>query len=132
MSDISRQEKINNRIAELERQIFIKDNELDKEQGKRLKRTFFVLCGVIYFLIFYFALDSDAISINNINFEVIENVYYTIVALTFGVAFFAGLIMILSYAVMSYITNGAMRRAETMAKLKTELNTIKYFDTIYK
>ena len=132
MNEPSREEKINKRIAELERQISIRDNELDKEQWKRCKRTFFVLCGVIYLLMFNFALDTRAISIGDINFEVMENIFYTIVVLTFGVGFLAGVIMFISYAVMFYVTNGAMHRAETMAKLKTELETIKYFDTIYK
>lgn len=129
MQEFSKKEKIEKRIAELERQIFVKNNAFDKEQGKRLKRTFFVLCGVIYFVIFYFALENG---ISDIKFETIENVFYTIVGLTLGVGFVAGFTMFISYAVMSYITNGAMKRAETIARLKAELETIKYFDTIYK
>lgn len=132
MGDLSREEK----IAKLERQIREKDDAFDKEQGKRLKRTFFVLCGVIYFLMFYC---SDAISISNIirtishininsiNFETIKDIFYVLFALTFGVGFFAGLIMFVSYGVWYYITVGAMKRVETIARLEGELNAIKYY-----
>ena len=131
MKDVSKKERLNQRIEELERQIYLKDNIFDKEQGKRLKRTFFVVCGVIYFLLFYLALEGDtnvidATTTSNMNvFEIVEIVFCALVALTFGVGFVAGLVMFVSYGVWFYVMNGAMNRVETIAKLKGELNAVK-------
>lgn len=136
MIDLSREEKIEKRIAELERQIYVRDEALDKEQGRRLRSTFFVICGIIYIVLLYFAL-KNGISINGmfssgISFELMEGIFYTVLGLTAGVGFIAGLIMFVSYAVLAYIVNGAMNRAETIARLNAELNTLKNFDTMYK
>ncbi len=130
MKDLSKEERLEQRIAELEQQIYIKDNLFEKEQGKRLKRTFFVVCGVIYFLLFSFALEGDASTITATTsdantIEIIETIFYGIVALTLGVGFFAGLIMFISYGVWFYILNGATKRIETIAKLEGELNAAK-------
>ena len=130
MKDLSKEERLNQRIEELERKIYVSDNIFDKEQGKRCYRTFFVVCGVIYFLLFYFALDGD-INISNINigdmnaFEIIENIFYLIFGLTFGVGFVAAVIMFIAFGITLYITNGAIKRAETIAKLEGELNAVK-------
>ena len=131
MKDLSKEERLNQRIEELERQIYEKDNAFDKEQGKRLKRTFFVICGVIYFLLLWFALNGD-INVSDVNttsnmntMEVIETIFYAIVSLTFGVGFLAGLIMFISHGIWFYIDNGAMKRVETIAKLEGELNAVK-------
>ena len=129
MKELSKEDRLNQRIEELERQIYERDNAFDKEQGKRLKITFFVICGVIYFLLLYFGLKGD---INNTNaagnmstMEIIETIFYAIVALTFGVGFLAGLIMFISHGIWFYIDNGAMKRVETIAKLEGELNALK-------
>ena len=129
MKDLSKEERLNQRIEELEQQIYIKDNMFDKEQWKRVKRTFFVVCGVIYLLLFWYLLEkgitiSDLIKID-VNFKDIETIFYLILSLTFGVGFFAGLIMFISYGVWFYIMNGALKRVETIAKLDGELNAVK-------
>ena len=130
MKDLSKEERLNQRITELERQIYEKDNAFDKEQGKRVKRTFFILCGVIYLLLFYFALEGDintsvATASNANTIDIIETIFYAIVALTFGVGFLAGVVMFISYGVLAYIMNGATKRVETIAKLKGELSALK-------
>lgn len=128
-----RKEKIEQEIARLEQLISRKDDAFDKEQWKRLKRTFFVLCGVIYFILLYLASEngiyiSDIIKgvIKAISDMDIESIFYLLVSLTLGVAVAAGLIMFVSFGVTFYIMNGALKRAETIAKLKGELNAIKY------
>ena len=131
MKNLSKAERLNQRIEELERQIYVKDNIFDKEQGKRVKRTFFVVCGVIYILFLGFALASDTnTSFINITsdmntMEIIETIFSVIFFLTFGVGFLAGFIMFISYGVWFYIDNGAMKRVETIAKLEGELNAVK-------
>lgn len=130
MKELSREERIEQEIARLEQLILEKDYDFDKEQGKRLKRTFFAVCGVIYSILFYLSLDNgmnigDIIGdINGI--EDVKAIFYLLVVLTVGVAVLAGLIMLLSYGVLCYVMNGAINRAETIAKLKGELNAIKF------
>lgn len=121
MKDLSREEKIEQEIARLEQLISKKDDDFDKEQWKRVKRTFFAICGVIYSILLYLALENG-INISGID---LETIFYLLVVLTFGVAFTAGLIMFVSYGVWFYIMNGAIRRAETIAELKGELYAIK-------
>ena len=118
MKDLSREEE----IERLEQLIARKDDEFDKEQGKRFKRTFFVICGAIYATLFYLALENG-INISDID---VESVFYVLISLTVGVAFAAGLIMFVALGVMYYIMNGAMKRAETIAELKGRLNAIKF------
>ena len=113
MKGISKKERLEQRIAELERQISVKDNIFDKEQGKRLKRTFFVLSGVIYLLVLYFGLELNKI-----------NIAYCLGWLVLS-PIMAGGIMFISSMVLLHITNGAIYRTETIAKLKGELTAVK-------
>lgn len=124
MKDLSREE----RIEQLEKLISEKDDFFDKEQGKRVKRTFFVLCGVIYLILLYWALKnglslSGLGNISNLN---IENIFYLLFVLTVGVGFLAGLILFISFGVCYYIMSGAIRRTETLAELKGRLYELKY------
>ena len=121
MKDLSREEKIEQEIARLEQLISKKDDDFDREQWKRVKRTFFAICGVIYSILLYLSLENG-INISGID---LETIFYLLVVLTFGVAFTAGLIMFISFGVTFYIMNGALKRAETIAKLKGELSAIK-------
>ena len=131
MNDLSKKERLEQRILELEHLIAKKDYDFDKEQGKRIRTTFFVICGVIYFLLLVFALKgdisvADGNALNNTDaMEIIENIFYAVVALTFGVGFVAGVIMFISFGVWFYVDNGAMKRVETIAKLEGELNALK-------
>ncbi len=122
-----RKEKIEQEISRLERLISEKDDALDEEQGKRVKTTFFVICGVIYVVLLYLALENriNVIDITISGIEDLKAIFYLIVILTFGVAFAAGLIMFISFGVLFYIMNGALKRAETIAKLEGELIAIK-------
>ena len=118
MKELSREEE----IERLEQLIARKDDEFDKEQGKRVKRTFFVICGAIYAMLLHLALENG-INISDID---VEGVFFVLISLTVGVAFAAGLIMFVAFGVIYYIMNGAMKRAETIAKLKGELYAIKF------
>jgi hypothetical protein len=113
MKDLTREEKIEQRISKLERQIYEKAYAFDKEQGKRVKRTFFVLSGVIYLLVLYFGLELNKI-----------NIAYCLEWLVLS-PIMAGAIIFISSMVLLHITNGAIYRAETIAKLQGELNAIK-------
>ena len=113
MKDLSREERLNQRIAELERQIYVKDDAFDKEQGKRCKRTFLVLSGVIFLSALYFGLELKMIDIS-----------YCLMWLVLA-PISAGVMMYISLLITLYIYTGATRRVETIAKLKGELNTLK-------
>ena len=107
MKELSREQE----ITRIERLIARKDDEFDKEQGKRVKRTFFVLSAVIYLMVFM----NDGMNC------VQEYLGWILVA-----PILAGLVMFVSFGVMYYIMNGAMKRAETIAELKGELYAIKF------
>ncbi len=125
MKDLSREEKVEQEIARLEQLIARKDDEFDKEQGKRLKITFFVICGAIYAMLFYLALENG-INISDIEVKGVFTLLELLGLLTVGVAFAAGLIMFVSFGVTHYVMNGAMKRVETIAELKGKLNAIKF------
>jgi uncharacterized membrane protein len=112
MKELSREEKLEQRISELEQLIAKRDGEFDKEQGKRVKITFFVLSIAIYLIAFM----GGAI-----RGDIKEYLGWLIFA-----PIMAGIAMFISFLITTYITNGAMKRVETIAKLKGELNTIKF------
>ena len=116
-----RKEKIDQEIARLEWLIARKDDEFDKEQGKRIKRTFFVLCGALFLHLVF----ESEINISDISAKGILTLLESLGLLTVGVAFGAGFIMFICFGVMFYITNGAMIRAETIAELKGRINALK-------
>lgn len=105
MKDLAREE----RIAKLEKLICEKDDAFDREQGKRVKITFWVLSGIIYLVAFM----SDKTSGT-------DYLRWIIAA-----PIMSGLIMVVSYGVWAYVIHGALKRAETIAKLEGELIAIK-------
>ena len=110
MKDLSREEKIEQEISRLEQLISKKDDEFDREQGKRCKRTFFVIWGVLFlsFLIY----------------GRLDNIKDCLMCLA-ATPVMSGFIMLISYGVWFYVMNGAIRRAETIAELKGKLYAIK-------
>lgn len=118
MSDISRQEKINNRIAELEHRIYEKAEEYGNNKWKRVKRTFFVLSGIVY---------VAAFQIGAIRGSITTYLSWLVIA-----PIMAGIIMFVSSLVMLYCTSHSKEEEKTLAKMIAELNTIKYFDMDYK
>lgn len=126
LARLKKEEKINQEIARLEQLIEEKDYEFDKEQWKRTKRTFFVLCGLILlYLVFESDIDISEVA-SDINLSGVLGLLGSVGLVVLGVAFAAGFIMFLSYGVWFYVMNGAMKRVETIAKLEGELNAIKF------
>lgn len=117
MENLSREEKLRQRISELEMQIIAKDHAFEKEQGKRLRRTFFAVCGVLYLLAFL----SDIL-------ESTKDYFYCLLC----VPMIAGWIMFISFGIWFYVMNGTTEKVKTLAKLEAELDTIKNFDYRYK
>ncbi len=115
MKDLSKAERLEQRITELEQLIYKKDYELDNEQWKRTKRTFFVICGVIYFVELCIVLTGG---ISNINID-------DFCGLLFAPLVAVGFIMFISYGILYYSINGTIKKVATLAKLEGELNAIK-------
>lgn len=111
MKDLSREERIDREIVRLEQLIAKKDYDFDKEQGKRIKRTFFVASAVIYLIAFM----NDAM-----------NHWKDFLEWILVAPMMSGAIMFVSFGVCFYIMNGAIRRVETIAKLEGELNALKF------
>lgn len=125
MKDLSKEERLEQEILEMA-------EKCGDKKWLRIKRTFFILCGVIYFLLLVLVLEGD-INISNANttgnmntMEIIETIFYAIVALTVGVGFLAGCIMFISYGILFYIIDGSMKDEKAIAKKIGELNGIKY------
>lgn len=120
MKDLSREEK-------LEQQIYKMADACGDKKWMRVKRTFFVICGVIYLIMIYYCLENGVgisnIKISDIDFEAL---FYMIFGLTFGVGFVAAVIMIISYAVLGYIIDGAMKDEKAIYKKIGELEAIKF------
>ena len=115
MKDLSREERLNQRIAELEQEIYETAEKYGNRKWLRIKRTFFVICGVIYFLKIYFSLKSG---ISDINID-------TICGLLFAPIVAAGFIMFISYGILFYIIDNSIKEEKTIAKKIGELNTLK-------
>lgn len=115
MKGLTKKERLEQRILELEPLIAKKDYDFDKEQGKRIKRTFLVLSGVIYLIALYYGLENG---INGIDIE--DILCFLIVP-----PFVAGCVMFISSMILLHITNGATQKTETIAKLEGELNALK-------
>jgi predicted membrane channel-forming protein YqfA (hemolysin III family) len=105
------------REQELERLIYEKANTYSEKKWLRLKRTFFVLSGVIYILSIYHGLKSDKIDID---------IGYWLSWL--GIApVLAGFILLISYGVLCYIITNSMEEEKEIAELKGKLIERKYF-----
>ncbi len=103
MKDLSREEKIRNRISELK-------EVCEKRKWRRIKQTFFVLCGVILLFVFMYGEISDT-----------KNLVYLII----GVPLMAVLIMVISMFVLLYIIAGAINDEKAIARLEGELKNEK-------
>ncbi len=114
MKDLSKEKRLEQRILEMA-------DACGDKKWLRVKRTFFVLCGVIYLMLLYIGV-KNGIDISNID---IKTLFYLIFCLTFGVGFVAGAIMFISYGILFYIINGATEDEKAIAKLEGELNAIK-------
>ncbi len=104
MNDLSREEK-------LEQEILKMADECGNKKWMRVKRTFFILCGIIYLVAFIYGGIGD-----------IKEFLWSLV----GVPFIAGFIMFISSMVLLYITSGTMEDEKAIAKKIGELNAIKF------
>lgn len=119
MKDLSREEKLEQQILEMA-------EECGDRKWKRVKRTFFVVCGVIYFILLWLGLENGGISNINISNVDLETIFYSLIGLTFGVGFVAGLVMFVSYGILFYIIDGSLKEEKAIAKKIGELEAIKF------
>ena len=101
--------KDSNKKIALEQRIAKLKESADNKKWKRVKRTFFVLCGVVFLAVFVLG-------------EIRTKQDFFIYLLCTPVA--SGLIMAASTLVMLYVTSGAMEDEKHIARLEGELNTI--------
>lgn len=106
MKDLSREEKLRQQLLE-------KADEYDDKKWMRVKRTFFVLSGVIYLVGLYIGL-KGGITID------------TICRLLFVSPVLAGFIMFISYGILFYIIYGGMQEEKDLATLKGRLYEIEF------
>ena len=99
------------REEELEQQILKMAEEYGDRKWKRVKRTFFVLCGVIY-LIAFMSGEMDCV----------QDYLRWILASPIS----AGLVMFVSYGVLFYMIDGSMKEEKAIAKKIGELEAIKF------
>lgn len=111
MKDLSKDERLEQRVSNLEQRISEKVNECDKKKWLRGKITFFVLSIAIYIL----ALMADIIS------GVAELLGWLIIS-----PITAGFVMFISYLVLGYIITGAMEDEKAIAKLIGTLEEVKF------
>jgi hypothetical protein len=102
MSDLSREEELKQRISELA-------YACDKKKWLRVKRTFFVLSGVIYAAVLYIGLD----------YKIIDVKY--LLSWLVATPVLAGFIFLISLGVSHYIITGAMEDEKAIAKLEGKL-----------
>lgn len=115
MKGLSKEERLQQRIEELERLIEAKCDEYSNKKWLRVKRTCFVLSSPIYLIELFYALSGR---ISDINIE-------TICGLLFSPLVAAGIIMFISYGIMYYITENAIKEEIEVAKKIGELNAVK-------
>ena len=104
MKDLSREEK-------LEQEILKMAHECDDKKWLRVKRTFFVLSGVVYLTVFMCG------GMNDIR----DYLGWLISA-----PIMAGFIMFISYGILFYIIDGSMKEEKAIAKKIGELNALKF------
>ena len=115
MKELSKKERLEQRIEELEQLISNKAYAYGDKKWLRIKRTFFAICGVIYFLEFCLVLK---IGISDINID-------TICGLLFSPLVVAGFVMFISLGVWTYVLDKTVKERIEIAKLEGELNAIK-------
>ena len=89
------------------------ENASEKKQWVRVKKTFFVLSGVVYFIVFV----CDEMN------SLVDYLGWLVAA-----PFMAGLIMYGSVLVTAYIHHGALEDAKFIASLNGELNATVRFN----
>lgn len=99
------------RREKLEQQILEMAEEYGDRKWRRVKRTFFVLCGVIY-LIAFMSGEMDCV----------QDYLRWILASPIS----AGLIMCVSYGVLFYMIDGSMKEEKAIARKMGELEAIKF------
>lgn len=109
MKDLSKAER-------LEQEILKMAEKCGDKKWMRVKRTFFIVSGVMYLIELYCILKGG---ISDISIEVI-------CGLLFLPPFVAGFIMFISYGVLAYIIDGAMQDEKAIAKKIGELEAIKF------
>ena len=109
MKDLTKEEM-------LEQEILKMAEKCSDAKWSRVKRTFFVLCGCLYLLLLYY-ISKDGIG--DISIE-------TIFGLIFAPPVAAGFVMFISYGILFYIIDGAMKDEKAIAKKIGELNAIKF------
>lgn len=108
----------------LRQEIFDMAERCNEQKWKRCKKTFFVLCGVIYLLLLWYALKDGSIS--DINF--INSVYLFVVPILVA-AFLAGLVLFASCIVTLYMSNNAMKDEKAIAKKMGEFYAVEMFES---
>ena len=105
MKDLSKEERLEQEILEMA-------EKCGDKKWMRIKKTFFILSGVIYLIAFMVGI---------IRGDIEEYLGWLIVA-----PIMAGLAIIISYAVLSYIITGALEDEKKNTKKIGELNAIKF------
>lgn len=108
----------------LRQEIFEMAERCNEQKWKRCKKTFFVLCGVIYLLLLWYALKDGSIS--DINF--INSVYLFVVPILVA-AFLAGLVLFASCIVTLYMSNNAMKDEKAIARKMGEFYAVEMFES---
>lgn len=101
--DLSEKEKLRHQLSKMK-------DECDKKKWSRVKRTFFVLTGILYIVLFACGISGEISDI--------KECLYLIV----GVPAMAALVMFVSLLVLLYIVSGAMKDEKAIVKLESELN----------
>lgn len=100
------------REKELERLIYEKVEACSEKKWVRLKRTYFVLTGVLYLIMLRLIEISD-----------IEDFLSWLVS----APVLAGFILIISYGILYYMITNSMEEEKEIAELKGKYNERKYF-----
>lgn len=107
MKDLSREEKLRQQLLE-------KAYEYGDKKWMRVKRTFFVLSGVIYLPLLYAILKGEISGI--------KDIFYVLVC----PPVLAGFIMFIAYGILFYIIDGTMKYEKDLARLQGRLDEIEF------
>ena len=110
MKDLSREERLDQDISRLENRISELSKERRKNKWSRIKLTFFILSGVIYFI----ALDGDIIN------GIAGLFWWLIIAPLMAIG-----VMFISYLILAYIINGVMKDVFAIGEMEGRLNKVK-------
>lgn len=102
----------------LEQQLMKMADEVGRKKWMRIKRTFFVLTVVFYFVFLGLVLKDFEMSV--------KNLFYLIVTPILCATYAASLVMFISYAVLFYIINNTLKEEKAIAKKLGEYEAVKY------